>query len=58
MEDKRYIAEQNMVGTGLGLAACGKIPYVATFACFLTCAADFILPHSRRKRSAIQPLDS
>jgi transketolase len=37
-----YIAEQNMVGTALGLAACGKIPYVATFACFLTRAYDFI----------------
>jgi len=37
-----YIAEQNMVGTALGLAACGKIPYAATFACFLTRAYDFI----------------
>jgi transketolase len=37
-----YIAEQNMVGTALGLAASGKIPYVATFACFLTRAYDFI----------------
>jgi len=31
-----------MVGTALGLAASGKIPYVATFACFLTRAYDFI----------------
>ncbi|HZP89128.1 MAG TPA: transketolase [Burkholderiales bacterium] len=37
-----YIAEQNMVGTALGLAACGKIPVVATFACFLSRAYDFI----------------
>jgi transketolase len=37
-----YIAEQNMVGTALGLAACDKTPFVATFAAFLTRAADFI----------------
>ena len=37
-----YIAEQNMAGTALGLAACGKIPFVATFACFLSRAYDFI----------------
>jgi transketolase len=37
-----YIAEQNMIGTALGLAAAGKIPYAATFACFLTRAYDFI----------------
>jgi transketolase len=37
-----FIAEQNMVGTALGLAASGKTPYVATFACFLTRAYDFI----------------
>jgi transketolase len=37
-----YIAEQNMVGTALGLAVSGKIPYAATFACFLTRAYDFI----------------
>jgi transketolase len=37
-----YIAEQNMIGTALGLAASGKIPYAATFACFLTRAYDFI----------------
>ena len=44
-----YIAEQNMVGTALGLAACGKVPFVSTFACFLTRAADFIrmAGHSR-----------
>ena len=37
-----FIAEQNMVGVALGLAACGKIPYAASFACFLTRAYDFI----------------
>ncbi len=37
-----YIAEQNMVGTGTGLAASGKIPFAATFGCFLTRAYDFI----------------
>ena len=37
-----FIAEQNMVGTAAGLAACGKIPFAATFACFLTRAYDFI----------------
>ena len=29
------IAESNMVGVGAGLAACGKIPFVASFAVFL-----------------------
>lgn len=28
------IAEQNMVGIAAGLATCGKIPFVNTFACF------------------------
>jgi transketolase len=37
-----YIAEQNMVGTALGLAQNGKVPFVATFACFLSRAHDFI----------------
>lgn len=37
-----FIAEQNMVGMAMGLAACGKIPFASTFACFLTRAADFI----------------
>lgn len=37
-----FIAEQNMIGVALGLAVSGKIPYVATFACFLTRAYDFI----------------
>jgi transketolase len=37
-----YIAEQNMVGMSMGLAAAGKIAFTSTFACFLTRAADFI----------------
>ena len=37
-----YIAEQNMVGTALGLAARGKIPFVSTFAAFFTRAFDQI----------------
>ena len=37
-----YIAEQNMAGVAMGLAARGHVPFVATFACFLTRAYDFI----------------
>ncbi len=37
-----YIAEQNMVGAAMGLAAHGKIPFAATFGCFFTRAYDFI----------------
>ena len=37
-----YIAEQNMVGAATGLAARGFIPFVSTFACFFTRAADQI----------------
>lgn len=37
-----YIAEQNMVGVGMGLAAKGFIPFLATFAAFLTRAHDQI----------------
>ncbi len=29
------IAEQNMIGIGAGLALCGKIPVMTSFACFL-----------------------
>ncbi len=39
---ENFIAEQNMVGAAAGLAACGKIPFAATFACFLARAYDFI----------------
>ena len=37
-----YIAEQNMVGTALGLALRGKMPFVSTFAAFMTRAFDQI----------------
>jgi transketolase len=37
-----YIAEQNMVGTALGLSCRGKIPFVSTFAAFMTRAFDQI----------------
>jgi len=37
-----FIAEQNMVGAATGLAARGKIPFVSTFAAFLTRAYDQI----------------
>lgn len=37
-----FIAEQNMVGVAAGLAARGKIPFVSTFAAFLTRAFDQI----------------
>jgi transketolase len=30
------IAEANMIGVGAGLALCGKVPFVTSFACFLT----------------------
>jgi transketolase len=44
-----YIAEQSITGAGLGLAACGKTPFVASFACFLNRASDFVrmAGHSR-----------
>lgn len=37
-----FIAEQNMVGVGVGLAQRGKIPFVSSFAAFLTRAYDQI----------------
>jgi len=37
-----FIAEQNMIGLGIGLAAKGYIPFVATFAAFLSRAHDQI----------------
>jgi len=37
-----YIAEQNMVSVAAGLSRMGKEPFVATFAAFLTRAADQI----------------
>jgi transketolase len=35
-----FIAEQNMVSVAAGLSRVGKVPFVATFAAFLTRAAD------------------
>lgn len=37
-----FIAEQNMVGVAVGLQRLGKIPFVSTFASFLTRAFDQI----------------
>jgi transketolase len=37
-----YIAEQNMVGMAMGLAARGRIPFVATFGAFFTRGYDFV----------------
>ncbi len=37
-----YIAEQNMVGTAVGLSSRGKTPFVSTFAAFFTRAFDQI----------------
>jgi len=39
---QNFIAEQIMLGSAMGLAARGAIPFPSTFACFLTRAADFI----------------
>ena len=39
---QNYIAEQAMIGSAMGLAARGAIPFPSTFACFLSRAADFI----------------
>ena len=37
-----FIAEQNMVGTALGMSKMGKVPFVSTFAAFFTRAFDQI----------------
>ena len=39
---QNFIAEQIMLGSAMGLAARGAIPFPSTFACFLTRAADFV----------------
>jgi transketolase len=39
---ENFIAEQVMVGSAMGLAARGAIPFPSTFACFLSRAYDFI----------------
>lgn len=36
------IAEANMIGAGAGMALCGKIPFVCSFACFVTGRFDTI----------------
>ena len=35
-----FIAEQNLVGVGIGMGTRGKIPFVSTFAAFFSRAAD------------------
>lgn len=37
-----YVAEQNMIGTAVGLSARGKLPFVSSFGAFLTRAHDQI----------------
>ncbi len=37
-----YIAEQNIVGMAMGLAARGNVPFASLFSCFVTRAYDFI----------------
>jgi transketolase len=37
-----YIAEQNLIGMSMGLAARGRIPIASMFSCFVTRAYDFI----------------
>jgi transketolase len=37
-----FIAEQNMMGAAMGFAARGKIPFAASFACFLSRGYDFM----------------
>ena len=37
-----FIAEQNMIGVAMGLACRGKIPFAASFACFLSRGYDFM----------------
>jgi transketolase len=39
---QNFIAEQIMIGAGMGMAARGAIAFATTFACFLTRAADIL----------------
>ena len=39
---QNFIAEQVMIGSAMGLAARGAIPFPSTFAAFFTRAADFV----------------
>ena len=46
-----YIAEQNMVSVGVGLAARGFVPFIGTFACFLSRAYDQVRMAAISRRS-------
>ena len=46
-----YIAEQNMVSVGVGLAARGFTPFLGTFACFLSRAYDQVRMAAISRRS-------
>ncbi len=37
-----FIAEQNMIGMAMGLAARGRVPFVSTFGAFFSRAYDFV----------------
>jgi transketolase len=52
-----FIAEQNMAGMALGLARRGKIPFVSTFAAFLSRAFDQIRM-SQYAKANINPVKS
>jgi transketolase len=39
---QNFISEQVMLGSAMGMAARGDLPFPSTFACFLTRAADFV----------------
>src|SRR5262249_54275316 len=39
---ENFIAEQNMIGAAVGLARSGKIPFLSSFACFLTRGFDHL----------------
>jgi len=46
-----YIAEQNIVGMAMGLAARGKVSFASLFSCFVTRAYDFIRLVACRRES-------
>lgn len=37
-----FVAEQNMIGMGIGFARCNKMPFISTFASFMSRALDQI----------------
>jgi len=39
---ENFIAEQNMIGAAVGLARLGKIPFLSSFACFITRGFDHL----------------